>query len=179
MKLFNLQRRAEHTAETGAECCYHCGKAKHQDGSVFCPECFPEPGSLPALIDERPQPEPKRRAAELFAMLLRPIRHANNLRLRLLACQDDKRDLEQANLALRRKCADLRAQRDGALHLLSQAAQETDVARKMLAAAELDRDCYYSELMKIEERFQERRKQSTETIGGATAPEAVTFPSQN
>lgn len=163
MKLFNLQRHnpdADH--ETGAHCCYHCGKAKHQDGSVFCPECFPEPGSLPALIDERPKQEPRRRVAELFALFLRPVRHANNIRLRLLACQDDKRDLEQANLALRRKCADLRAQRDSALGMLDEALTDKAALQKLLAEAERDRNDLARGLIAIEIRKIAPDTQSTE-----------------
>lgn len=157
-KLFNLQRRAEASAETGHATCYHCGKAKHADDSVFCAECFPEPGALPAILDERPAPQRASRLHGLLSFLIRPIRHAENVTKRLLACQQEKIDLEQSNLALRRQCADLKAQRNAALEHMDAVLREDEVIRQALTQVRAERDKATLDLRSMTAMWNERTR---------------------
>lgn len=91
--------------------CYHCHQQPHVPGSVFCADCKPSPGSLPALIQE-PTESKQSNAPSFLTRLLAPLRHAANVTKRMRSIEDELKDCQQANLALRRKCQDLKAQRD-------------------------------------------------------------------
>jgi hypothetical protein len=96
--------------------CYHCHERPPVEGSVFCGVCQPDrTGYQARILHERFKP---RRG--LFAALRRtlawitcPWVRVLELEVQLKKTQAESADFEQSNLALRKKCADLRAQRDG------------------------------------------------------------------
>lgn len=86
--------------------CYHCHATPARSGSMFCERCAP----MPRVLAEQPRPRLQSFLPRLIDALLRPRRIAALLRIRLEAERGARLDCERANLALRKKCADLKAQ---------------------------------------------------------------------
>lgn len=118
--------------------CYHCHAAPHVPGSVFCADCKPEPGALPALIQEPTSESKQSNAPSFLTRLLAPRRHAANVTKRMRSIEDELKDCQQANLALRRKCQDLKAQRDSAVRLLDAALGEKHALEDEITRLRLD-----------------------------------------
>jgi predicted ester cyclase len=98
--------------------CYHCHELPAMPRSVFCEECKPAPGSVPPILQEPIESTTHKRPRGMLAALcwmFAPQRHASFLGQTLNKCEAERRDLELANLALRRKCEDLKTQRDEAI----------------------------------------------------------------
>lgn len=115
------------TTKTGTNrICYQCDNHA-QSGSMFCPECLPE--RFPPIIREKP-PKPERQSVfRWLSGLLRTRAHVRNLAARIDTLEAEKRDVEQANKALRLRCRDLKTQ----LKALTDAYDETEAERCKLA----------------------------------------------
>jgi predicted RNase H-like nuclease (RuvC/YqgF family) len=99
--------------------CYNCDTNPAHPNSVFCETCAPAMTNaamtntlLPPIIHERPEepPRPPEGWRSWLTRIFAPYRHASNLAARFEALYREFQDTAQSNLALRRKCADLKAQ---------------------------------------------------------------------
>lgn len=106
--------------------CYQCDNHA-QSGSMFCAECLPE--RMPPIIREKPPKPPRRSLWTFLSGLLRLRSHSRNLSRRIIGLESDLSDMQQANVALRKRCKDLKTQ----LQAMTQAFDECDEERSKLA----------------------------------------------